>query len=69
MRLLTDVLTELFSMFAGDWRMSVLVLALVGVGAAVVRLPGASLIAGGVLLAGCLAILTYTVLHAARSRR
>jgi hypothetical protein len=67
---LREVLEELWSMFVGDWRLSTLVLSLVGTVAIIVRFfPGAGLGAGALLLIGCLAILTYAVWAAARAKR
>ncbi|MDP4796885.1 MAG: hypothetical protein NWR87_08225 [Rhodospirillales bacterium] len=61
MSILKDVFVELFSMFVGDARLTISILILVGIVAA--------LASGGVLLIGCLAILIESVLREARVRR
>jgi len=70
MTILKDVLSELFGMFLGDIRLSAAILAVVVATAGLIDLAGAApLIGGGVLLAGCLAVVTSAVLHAARQKR
>ena len=67
MTILRDVLAELWSMFLGDLRLSLSVLALIAVAAALVS--ATPLGAGLLLLAGCLGILAATTLRAARQKR
>jgi hypothetical protein len=58
MNILRDVLQELLKMFLADARLSVSILVLVGFVAWLIRGTSAgSLLAGGVLLGGCLVIL------------
>ena len=66
MTILRDVLHELWSMFVGDARLSLAVLALIGATAALARVSAAA--AGVALLVGCLAILGATTLRAARRK-
>lgn len=69
MTILKDVLAELFGMFVGDARLSAAILVVVVIAAGVIDLTGASpLIGGAVLLGGCLAVMIFSVLSAARSR-
>jgi hypothetical protein len=66
MTILKDVIAELFGMFVGDARLTAAILMVVAIAASLVGLAGISpLIAGGVLLAGCLAVLIGAVLRAA----
>jgi uncharacterized membrane protein YhhN len=67
MSLLRDILSELYSMFAGDSRLAIGVLVVVGAsaGAAAFASPAA---AGAVLLAGSVAMLVGSVLLSARKR-
>lgn len=68
--ILKDVLAELLGMFLGDIRLSAAILAVVMASAGLIDLAGAApLIGGGVLLAGCLAVLMSAVLHSARQKR
>jgi hypothetical protein len=67
MSLLRDVLSELYSMFAGDSRLALGVLVIVGLSAAAASFvsPAAG---GAVLLAGSIAMLVASVLISARKR-
>jgi hypothetical protein len=68
MSVLAEVATELWSMFAADWRLTVLVLSMVGWTALLTQWLGApGLASGAMLLVGSVAILAYAVLRAARS--
>ncbi len=70
MSILKDVFVELFSMFVGDARLTISILILVGIVAALVQsLALPALASGGVLLIGCLAILIESVLREASVRR
>lgn len=69
MTILKDVLAELIGMFVGDARLSVSILIVVAIAAGLIDLAGASPIIGGVaLLAGCLAVVFFAVLRAAKAR-
>ena len=69
MTILKDVLAELVGMFVGDARLSAAILVVVVIAAGVIDLAGASpLIGGGVLLGGCLVVMIFSVLSAAKSR-
>jgi hypothetical protein len=69
MRLIVDVVKELVSMFLADARLSMATLALVAIVAGlVVALPMESLVSGGILLLGCLAILVEAAAREARRR-
>jgi hypothetical protein len=66
MEILKEVILELFGMFVADARLSAAILALVAIVAALIG--GAHvdpLVAGGVLLAGCLALVLESVRRAA----
>jgi uncharacterized protein YjiS (DUF1127 family) len=68
MTLLKDVLAELVGMFIGDALLSSAIIAVVAFSAGCIKLIGIEpLIAGGVLLVGCLAIILIAVRHAALS--
>jgi hypothetical protein len=69
MTIIRDVLKELFGMFLADARLTMAILLLVAVVAGVVAAlhPG-SLLTGGALLFGCLAILVEAVNREARTR-
>jgi hypothetical protein len=70
MSVLIEVLQELWSMFVGDRRLTFLLLALVGLVAAAGRfLTAPPAFAGGALLLGALAVLTDSVVQAARRAR
>lgn len=68
MAVLKDVLAELIGMFISDALLSSAIIAIVALSAGCIELIGIEpLIAGGVLLVGCLAITLIAVRHAARS--
>ena len=69
MSILREVFAELFGMFVADARLTVAILCVVAVAAALIRLAGmAPLLGGGVLLAGCLGVLISAVLSAGRPK-
>ena len=69
MSIIGDVFKELFAMFLADVRLTFATLVLVAiVGALVDGLEVAPLLAGSVLLLGCLGILVGTVSREARDR-
>ena len=69
MTLLRDVFGELFGMFVADARLTVAILCVVAVSAALMDLIGAgSLVGGGVLLLGCLGVLVGAVRLGARPK-
>jgi hypothetical protein len=69
MSVLREVLAELWSMFVGDRRLTLLLLVAVGASAIAATFLSAHFVAAGLLLAGALAVLTDSVLHAARRSR
>jgi hypothetical protein len=69
MSVLKDVLEELWSMFAGDRRLTLLTLGVVAISAAVAYLAKATMLSAVLLLVGALAVLTDAVLQAARKAR
>jgi hypothetical protein len=69
MSVLREVLAELWSMFVGDRRLTLLLLVAVGASAIAATYLSAHFVAAGLLLAGALAVLTDSVLHAARRSR
>ena len=70
MRILGDVIAELVSMFAGDVRLSVAILAVVAAAAGLIDVVGVDpLIGGCVLLSGCLTVLIGAVVWTARTHR
>lgn len=70
MTILKDVIAELVSMFVGDFRLTVAILAVVAVAAGLIDLAGVDpLIGGAVLLAGCLAVVIATVHWTARRQK
>ncbi|MAW86260.1 MAG: hypothetical protein CMJ42_07005 [Phyllobacteriaceae bacterium] len=70
MTILRDVFAELFGMFVGDARLTVAVLAVVGVAAALIDIGDLSPLLGGcVLFVGCLVVLMGAVLRAARHQK
>jgi hypothetical protein len=70
MGVLKEVAAELWSMFVGDRRLTLLVLAVVVAAAVIAALIGARYAAAaGVLLFGALAVLADSVFAAARKRR
>jgi hypothetical protein len=67
MTILKEVLAELFGMFVGDARLTVAILAVVALAAALIYLFGIDPLFGGcVLLFGCLAVVIGAVVWAAR---
>ncbi len=69
MNILKDVLSELFSMFVADARLTVAILATVAIAALLIyaiRLP--DLVGGAVLLFGCVAVLFLSVRREAARR-
>ncbi|OWY17130.1 hypothetical protein B6V73_09835 [Thioclava sp. JM3] len=69
MKILKDVLTELFGMFLGDAWLSTAILAVVALTALAIDLGGAPPMLGGVLLLiGSLGVLIGAVLRAARQK-
>ncbi|HEY1426158.1 MAG TPA: hypothetical protein VGF50_05755, partial [Caulobacteraceae bacterium] len=65
-----EVLEELWSMFVGDRRLTLLVLLLVAVGAAIAMwLPRLHVAAAALILVGAIAILADSVHQAARKAR
>jgi hypothetical protein len=69
MNVLKDVLEELWSMFAGDRRLTVLTLVVVAISATVAFLARSAVLSALLLLVGALAVLTDAVLQAARRAR
>ncbi|HJW40152.1 MAG TPA: hypothetical protein VJ476_02870 [Rhizomicrobium sp.] len=65
--MIRDVVLELYSMFAGDSRMSLSALAVVGV-SAVVALGVSPMAGGAFLLVGSLVVLVTSILTAARGK-
>jgi hypothetical protein len=67
MTMLKEIVVELISMFMGDARLTVAVLALAAATAVLIELAGVDpLGAGGVLLVGCLGLLVENVCRSAR---
>ena len=69
MEIIKDVLTELFSMFVTDARLTLATLALVALVAILIFiLQLNTLIGGGVLLVGCFAIVIEATIRETKSR-
>ncbi|MCB1474925.1 MAG: hypothetical protein H6883_14355 [Rhodobiaceae bacterium] len=68
MTILKDVLSELFGMFVADARLTAAILTIVAISAAIAFAGAPQIIAGAVLLTGCLGVLIGAVLIAARER-
>ncbi|MFO7484036.1 hypothetical protein [Oceanibaculum nanhaiense] len=67
MNVLRDVFQEITSMFLGDARLSVAILSVVAIAAGLIEIAGLDpLLAGAILLAGCLAVLLEAVRRRAR---
>ena len=67
MRLISAILSELFSLFVDDGSLALQVMGLIAAVAALVKLAGlAPLWGGGLLLLGCLAILALSLARMAR---
>jgi hypothetical protein len=70
MSVVKEVLEELWSMFVGDRRLTLLLLLVVALAAAVaVLLPGLHVVADALILVGAVAILADSVRLAARKAR
>jgi len=70
MTILHDVLSVLFGMFVADARLTGAILAVVAVAAGLIDVARvAPLVGGGILLAGCLAVMVTAVLATARAKR
>lgn len=69
MSVIKDVLEELWSMFVGDGRLTLLTLIVVAIAAAVALLAKAGLIAAALLFVGAVAVLADAVFAAARKAR
>jgi hypothetical protein len=69
MNVLKDVLEELWSMFVGDRRLTVLTLLVVALSAALAFVAKATLLAAIMVLVGAIAVLTDAVFAAARRAR
>lgn len=70
MNVIIEVFEELWSMFAGDRRLTLLVLIVVAIAAAVaLLLPSLAGFAPPLLLLGAIGVLADSVLHAARKSR
>jgi hypothetical protein len=69
MNVVKEVLEELWSMFVGDRRLTLLTLVVVALSAAVAFFAKATLLAAILLLVGAIAVLTDAVLAAARKAR
>jgi hypothetical protein len=63
---MTDAWREVAGLFVDDGWLAAAILVVIAVAAAISRLPGASLAAGGILLLGCLAVLFANVVRAAQ---
>lgn len=69
MNVLKDVLEELWSMFVGDRRLTLLTLLVVALSATVAFVAKATLLAAVLVLVGAIAVLTDAVFAAARRAR
>jgi hypothetical protein len=69
MNILKEVLEELWSMFVGDRRLTLLTLVVVALAAALAFLAKATLLAAVLVLVGAIAVLTDAVFAAARKAR
>ena len=69
MNVVREVLEELWSMFVGDRRLTLLTLVVVALSAAVAFLSKATLLAAIMLLVGAIAVLADAVFAAARKAR
>ena len=63
---MTDAWREVAGLFVDDGWLAAAILVVIAVAAAISRLPGATLVAGGALLLGCLAVLLANVVRAAQ---
>jgi hypothetical protein len=69
MSVIKEVLEELWSMFVGDRRLTLLTLVVVALSAAVAFLAKATLLAAILMLVGAIAVLSDAVFAAARKAR
>jgi len=69
MNVLREVLEELWSMFVGDRRLTLLTLVVIAIAAAVSLLAKAALVAAVLVLVGAVAVLADAVFAAARKAR
>ncbi|HVM99176.1 MAG TPA: hypothetical protein VMT68_03095 [Caulobacteraceae bacterium] len=69
MSVIAEVLEELWSMFVGDRRLTLLLLAVVGLAAVVAYVVLQPLLAAGIVLTGAVAVLADSVFEAARKSR
>jgi hypothetical protein len=69
MSVVKEVLEELWSMFVGDRRLTLLTLVVVALAAALAFLAKATLLAAILVLVGAIAVLTDAVFAAARKAR
>jgi hypothetical protein len=69
MKVFKEVLAELWSMFVGDRRLTLLTLVVVALAAALAFLAKATLLAAILMLVGAIAVLTDAVFAAARKAR
>lgn len=70
MSVIREVLEELWSMFVGDRRLTLLLLLVVAIGAAIAILsPALHILAAALILVGAIAILADSVFQAARKAR
>jgi len=69
MNVLKEVLEELWSMFVGDRRLTLLTLVVVALAGALAFFAKASLLAAVLVLVGAIAVLTDAVFAAARKAR
>ena len=70
MSVIREVLEELWSMFVGDRRLTLLLLLVVAISAAIAALlPGLHIVAAALILVGAVAILADSVHQAARKAR
>jgi hypothetical protein len=69
MNVLKEVLEELWSMFVGDRRLTLLTLVVVALAAALAFFAKATLLAAVLVLVGAIAVLTDAVFAAARKAR
>ncbi len=69
MRILKDVLSELFSMFVSDARLTGAIVAVIAITVVLIDVAGLpTLVGGGFLLCGCLAVLVASVRQEAKRR-
>jgi hypothetical protein len=67
MKMLGEIAAELAAMFVGDARLSITILAVIALAAAIIAIGGVDpLVGGAVLLVGSLSALVENVRHSAR---